>query len=556
MQLRQYQWEALEAVNEFEAKGIRRQLIVLPTGTGKTVIFSHLPKTRKDSLPMLVLAHREELLNQAKDKIERANPELTVAIEQGSNYAGRPDVVIASVATLGRSDEKRLRSFGKDYFRAVVIDEAHHAAAPTYRRVLDYFDSALHLGVTATPQRGDNTRLTDVFDEIVYYKTIREMIEDAWLAPLRGFRLSSDTDLSGVSTRAGDFAEGELSQAVNTPERNMLVLRAFKDILHGGKTLVFCVDVSHATDIYELAKKNGIAAGLVHGATPSDERAHILKEFSKGNVQLLANCMVLTEGFDEPSIAGIIMARPTQSQLLYTQIVGRGTRTFPGKQSCTVVDIADTVRTKVPVGLPTLMGLPPDFDLDGNDLLKATEDFERLENKAPSLLANVKSLADLEAAWEKVDLFTPPPPNPALLEFSSFIWLAINDGSYFLGLGPEESLHLQTDALGRCSVEHLVKQQRISIAQSPDLRTGFSTADQWVKENRSDKVVLLDLGARWRADPPTEKQIKWLKKFGAPYEHLSKGEASQVLDKLFAEKPKKQRPAWLERKIQAQKKGF
>ena len=167
IQLRPYQQEALDAVNTFSDKGINRQLVVLPTGAGKTVIFSHLPQTKVNSLPMLVLAHRAELLYQAKEKIGWSNPELDIQIEQADNVAGHCDVVVASVPTLGRAESERILKYPKDYFKTIVIDEAHHAAAPTYRRILDYFNPSLLLGVTATPQRSDNTRLTDVFDEIV-----------------------------------------------------------------------------------------------------------------------------------------------------------------------------------------------------------------------------------------------------------------------------------------------------------------------------------------------------------------------------------------------------
>ncbi len=163
--LRPYQQEALDSINAFYDKGINRQLVVLPTGAGKTVIFSHLPLIKPDSLPMLVLAHRAELLYQAKEKISWSNPELDIQIEQADNIAGHCDVVVASVPTLGRVESDRILKYPKDYFNSIVIDEAHHAAAPSYRRILDYFNCPFILGVTATPQRSDNTRLTDVFQE-------------------------------------------------------------------------------------------------------------------------------------------------------------------------------------------------------------------------------------------------------------------------------------------------------------------------------------------------------------------------------------------------------
>lgn len=553
MELRKYQVEALQAVNDYEAKGTRKQLIVLPTGTGKTVIFAHLPDARPDSLPMLVVGHREELLTQAKEKIEHANPGLRVAIEQGSNYAGRADVVIASVATIGRADSIRLKAFEKDYFRSVIIDEAHHAAAISYRRVLEYFDSAIHIGVTATPQRGDNTRLTDVFDEIVYFKTLKEMILDGYLSGLKGFRVKTDVDISGVSTRAGDFAEGELATTVNTPERNALIVKSYRELVPDKKALVFCVDVAHAKKVNEAFLQAEISSAIVTGSTPSEVRADILRQFKAGDIKVICNCMVLTEGFDEPSIEAIIMARPTQSQLLYTQIVGRGTRLASGKSHCIVIDVADTTRNKTPVGLPTLMGLAPEFDLAGQDLVVTVGEVEKLEVKSPTYASQVKSLADIEAAWEKIDLFTPPPPNPAILEYSTFIWSESGPGKYVLGLGPKESIILRTDSLGRSNIDVYDAVGSTRLAQAAGLHEGFAIADRWIQDNKADKVVLLDVNAPWRSDPPTDKQIKWLRKNGVPYEHLSKGEASLILDQLFANSVKKPKPAWLQKKIDGER---
>jgi ATP-dependent helicase IRC3 len=172
--LRPYQEEALSSISTNLENGINKQLVVLPTGAGKTVIFSHLPKFLSTSLPMLVLAHRGELLTQAQEKILWSNPQLDVQIEKAELHADMCDVVVASVPTLGRAESERILKYPKDYFKTIVIDEAHHAAAPTYRRIIDYFNYDLLLGVTATPQRSDSVRLTDVFQEIVYYKTIQD----------------------------------------------------------------------------------------------------------------------------------------------------------------------------------------------------------------------------------------------------------------------------------------------------------------------------------------------------------------------------------------------
>ena len=312
VQLRPYQQEALDAITTFYDNGVSRQLVVLPTGAGKTVIFTHLPEHKQDSLPMLILAHREELLVQAKEKLEWSNTDLTVEIEQAENYASHSDVVIASVPTLGRDGTDRIGRFQRDYFRTIVIDEAHHAAAPTYRRILDYFENSFTLGVTATPQRSDNTRLTDVFDEIVYYKTIVDLIQEGWLARIVGYRIQTDTDISEVQSREGDYVASQLQDTINTPERNAIIVASYMEICDNAKAIAFCAGVEHANDLATSFRQASINAEVIVGTTPSEQRQEILARFRSGETRILVNVGVLTEGFDEPSVEAIILARPTR----------------------------------------------------------------------------------------------------------------------------------------------------------------------------------------------------------------------------------------------------
>ena len=257
MKLRPYQQEALDSMLQAESNGISKQLVVLPTGAGKTVLFAQLPIMRKDSLPMLVLAHRSELLIQAKDKIETINKDLSVGIEQAENKAGYSDVVIASVPTLGRESSSRIEQYPKDYFKTIVVDEAHHAAAPSYRRILDYFKPDLLLGVTATPQRSDSVRLIDVFQEIVYYKSIQDLIKEGWLSPLVGYRVKTSTDISDVEIQNGEYKQDQLIEAIDNPSRNNSIVTAYNDLANDKKTVVFAAGVDHAGNLAEAFRKNG-----------------------------------------------------------------------------------------------------------------------------------------------------------------------------------------------------------------------------------------------------------------------------------------------------------
>lgn len=556
--LRDYQEEALQSVVHYLDRGIDRQLIVLPTGAGKTVVFSQIP-TRVPGR-MLVLAHREELLAQAADKIAIANPELNIQIEQAENHADdTADVVIASVPTLGRKASGRITKFPKDHFTTLVVDEAHHAAAPSYKRIVNYFDTDLRLGVTATPQRGDNVRLIDVFDEIVYFRTIQEMIDEGYLVDMVGYRVNTNVDITGITTRNGDYAVKELSDAVNIAQRNRMGVEAYRNLANGKRALVFCVDVAHAFDMAEEFRKAGVSCGTVVGTTPSDERRDLFTKFSAGEISVLTNVNVATEGYDEPAVECVIFARPTRSPVTYSQAVGRGLRLNDDKEQCIVIDLCDVTTGKKPVGLPTLLGLPPDFDAQGRKITEAKEEFDKLEEVSPEEAAYVRSMDDIASAWERIDLFRPPPANETLQEISQFVWMETSSDTYVLHMNNDERVRISSDALGqyRVYLRHANgKEYELTEKTGPldSMAEAFQRSDRWVQKFRDDQIILLDANAKWRKEPPTEKQLKILRKHNVPItEDMTKGQCSKIIDKLFKENPKKPKPAWLERKIAAER---
>lgn len=563
MQLRPYQQEALDSILKAELSGINKQLVVLPTGAGKTILFAQLPLLRKNSLPMLVLAHRSELLIQAKDKISIVNKNLSIGIEQAENQAGYSDVVIASVPTLGRESSSRIEQYPKNYFKTIVVDEAHHAAAPSYRRIIDYFEPDLLLGVTATPQRSDSVRLIDVFQEIIYYKSIQDLIKEGWLSPLIGYRVKSTTDISDVEIQNGEYKQDQLIEAIDNSSRNNSVVAAYNDLAQTKKTVVFAAGVDHARNLAKAFeqdgtfKKNGTSVRVILGTTPDEERKQILFDFKSGVVKVLINVGVLTEGFDEPSIEAIILAKPTRSTLLYTQIVGRGTRLFEGKENCTIIDIADTTKGKKPIGLPTLLGMPAEFDLKGQSLTEIAEEFDKLKETAPAEAMHVLNMEDISNAYKRIDLFMPPPPNPAVLQYSTYIWSEVGEDEFYLNTSNTESLHIYCDTLGRWTAESRMRSgvnlNVNIIGRGQSIRSVFAGADKWIMENRSFSIPLIDASAVWRTDSPTDKQKKLLKRIGVPITNtMTKGMASQIISK-WMERPENKRPIWLEKKIQQNK---
>ncbi len=384
--LRPYQRAAIDAVLAARRGGVRRMVVCLPTGAGKTVIFSHLARIARRQV--LVLAHREELLSQAADKIARAlGDPAAVAVEQAGRRApASAKVVVCSIRSL---HERRLAEVVRDRdLGLVVYDECHHAAAEDNQRVLRQlgafdarWDGTL-LGFTATTARGDGIGLEAVFEEIVYARTLPEMIDDGYLVPLRGYRIETAADLGRVTAGALDFREEELAEAVDIEERNALVARSIQELARDRRTIVFCVTVGHAKNLARALGLLGVPAGVVHGDMPSDRRAEVLAAFRSGRFAALTNVAVLTEGFDDPEVSCVAMARPTRSEGLYAQCIGRGTRLSPGKRDCLILDFVDVSRLSL-CTLPSLFGMPRDLDLGGEDAGEARKVWSRITLDCP-----------------------------------------------------------------------------------------------------------------------------------------------------------------------------
>lgn len=381
MTLRPYQREAIAAVLAARRRGLRRLLVCLPTGAGKTVIFSELAKLAQRQV--LVLAHREELLFQARDKLQQAlGGEQVVAIERGAERgAADAKVLVCSIRSL---HEQRLAGVirGRDV-GLVVYDECHHAAADDNLRVLrqlgafdDDFSGTL-LGFTATTARGDGKGLDQVFEQVVYSRSLPELIDDGYLSKLRGFRIATSADLTWLSSTGLDFREDELAEAVDIEERNALVARSIQELARDRRTIVFCVTVNHARHLCHSLNALGVAAGVVHGAMPGDERARALADFRASKLQVMCNVAVLTEGFDDPGVSCIALARPTRSEGLYAQCVGRGTRLHPGKSDCLILDFVDVSQLSL-CGLPSLFGVPRQLDLRGEDVSHARRVWQQI----------------------------------------------------------------------------------------------------------------------------------------------------------------------------------
>ena len=334
MELRPYQQEAKTAVQAEWAQGRRRTLLVLPTGCGKTIVFSKLIEDCvRDGERVLVLAHRGELLDQAADKLVKTTG-LGCAVEKAeeSCIGSWFRVVVGSVQTLMR--EKRLGQFDPDFFNTIVVDEAHHCISDSYQKVLTHFDCAKVLGVTATPDRGDMRNLGAYFDSLAYEYTLPRAIKDGYLVPIKALTIPLQMDLTGVSMQAGDFKASDIGTALD-PYLHQIAAEMAKNC-RDRKTVVFLPLIKTSQKFCTILNEHGFRAAEVNGG--SEDRARILAAFDRGDYNVLCNSMLLTEGWDCPTVDCIVVLRPTKIRSLYAQMVGRGTRLAAGKAELLLLD--------------------------------------------------------------------------------------------------------------------------------------------------------------------------------------------------------------------------
>lgn len=563
--LRPYQLAAIEAVERARRGGRTRVLVVMPTGTGKTTLFGEIARREHEAgRGSLVLAHRDELLTQAAERLSLMIPDARVGVEGGPRRTdGRENVVIAGVQTVGRASTDRL-----DWFRPslMVIDEAHHAAAASYQTAMRRFGAfagdCFTVGVTATDHRLDNKRLSGesegTFEECVYRLSVREAMEDGWLCGLRGYRVQGDADLSGVKTTAGDYNVGQLARAVNTPEQTAVALRHWRERAADRRTVVFCVDVAHAKAVADAFSLAGVAAESVDGGMRPADRDGAMARFRTGETQVLVNCELITEGVDVPECACVLLLRPTKSWSLFTQMVGRGLRILEGKADCVVLDVVDATadhRLDDRPGVAGLLGMPSRLDLKGRKALDALADYEALTDGQKGMLSLQPGLGIDGAATVAtgVDLLAPTALPPEIQALTPHAWTRLHEGLYRLRCGNggpngngngqrNRTITLTQDVLGDWLVRATADDGLDNQARRDDLATAIKAADNYVRRTWPDAARIVATGAAWRERPPSDKQTALMKKLakrhGVPSEAVGRvatmGEAGAFIDRLIA----------------------
>ena len=341
IQLRPYQEKCKRAIKENYDKGVREQLIVEATGLGKRLQSVELMRHFNRSL---FIAHREELIGQAYEEINKYWP-MEVGIIKGPVFEIDKKIVVASVQTL----QNRLDRIKPDMFDYIVVDEAHNYLSPSYLRTIRHFRPKLRTAWTATPKRLDGLSLTNIAQELVFQYRIEDGIKDGWLSMIEAYQIRTSADLSGIRRVAGDFNQGQLSERVDSRSRNALIATKYLQYAKGRQAIAYCVDVKHSYNLRDILREHGVNAETIVGDPQlCPNRRELINRFKKGEIEILTNCEVLTEGFDYHDIGCIMMGRPTQSERLYIQAIGRGTRIKSdefvakfGSSSCIILDFVD-----------------------------------------------------------------------------------------------------------------------------------------------------------------------------------------------------------------------
>ncbi len=540
--------------------------------TSCQVIFTHMID-RVANLPngasqTLILAHRQELVEQAARHCTNAYPDKSVEIEMGNMHAsGDADITIASIASIISKD--RIQKFDPDAYKLILIDEAHHIVAPGYLRTLAHFglDKARKtgpslVGVSATLSRFDGLQLGAAIDHVVYHKDYIDMIGEKWLSDVIFTTVASKADISKVKKAAsGDFQPSDLSKAVNTERANEITVRSWQAKAGSRKsTLVFCVDVAHIHGLTKAFRRKRIDARFVTGETPKMDRAATLDAFRAGEFPVLVNCGVFTEGTDVPNIDCVVLARPTKSRNLLVQMIGRGMRLFPGKENCHVIDMVASLETGI-ISTPTLFGLDPSEVVTE----ARVEDMKRLKGEKDAQLqqSEVNTGMNLQGSSEPVsvtftdydsvfDLIEDSTGDRHIRAISPNAWVQAARDKYILSLPVGKYLIIERqnsteDALGLYQVEEVIPYKGInikskieyrppkSIVEHVPLEDAIHAADTYAKTHYPRQLI--DNKAKWRKGPATEAQLNHLNKFRERgkllgVEDLTKGKAQDMITKL------------------------
>jgi superfamily II DNA or RNA helicase len=563
---RPYQDAQLEASEAAYNRGVTRQVILAAPGTGKSHFIANMPVRMSKYLngQSLVIVHREELINQDIEKLRIVNPDLHISKEKAEEYADpNADILVASIASIGRLNSKRADRFNWDRIDKIQTDECQHSPATTYMNiyekagVLNPNTKKLHIGLTATATgRVDGKALNKVFQEIVHTYSLRDAIQDGWLVDIKGIKVNTESVLDEVKVSGGDFQIDSLAEVVNNPRRNQLAVKAWQQYGENRQTVAFTVDIQHAVDAAAMFNHYGVPSEAIWGNDP--KRAEKLTAYRNGDFKCLFNCGILIEGYDNWRIGCILHMCPTKSSIKYIQTTGRGTRLQEGtgnllianegwtnldsplKRDCIVIDLCDLSSKHSLITLPTLFGLNAKLNLQGTSLVGATRAIEAAQERYSHIdFSTLDDITKLEAYIESVDLFNIHYPEEVESN-SELTWNHAVGGGYVLLLPTKgEKVQIKQNLLDMWEVSASISGRRYR-GQREALGEAFRVADDLIHAQAPDALKIVKReGERWHNDPVTPKQLKTLAKlFGGKQlpKNLTKGEASKIIGNMFSSK--------------------
>jgi len=530
MELRNYQKECCNKVINAWLRGERKQVISLPTGSGKTVIMgkliSHFVNKRK--FQCLVITHLRELIDQTAKKFSKWFGKENVGVEMSESGANNEIIVVGSIQTLyRRALEPR--------FDLVCIDECHHAPNKTYLDVLErlgYYaklpESKLLLGFTATTKRSDNVGLDTIFSEITYHKNILEMIELGWLVDIKGYTVKTTTDLTMLGSSQSDFNQKQLKRITANDDRMKAIIDAYKTKIEGKKTIIFVAGIDNVEKLAQMFQDEGIEAEAIHSKLNKTIRTEKLEAYRDSRLKIVINDGVLTEGFDDPSTEAIILGKPTKSNLRFIQMIGRGLRPNEGKECCHVIDICDISGQHSLCTVPTIIGLPPKIEMEGDSLMEVKEQLKDKELKLG--FTNTSKLKDL--VYKPISFLTQEMPYE-LVNLTKLAWSKMIDNSYVLNFNGNKYT-LREDLLGRVKGTIVIKGDWLTGLKFASLKEAFKEFDKKIIADFPKKTILLRSDKTWRHEPASVKQIELLHNLGYDGNHsISKSYASLKIEELL-----------------------
>jgi len=530
IQMRPYQTGAIQAVKDERKKGINRTLLVLATGLGKTTIFSEFTRQRATrGQRVLILAHRDELIEQAVRRL-KDQCGIIAGVEMGQQKHMGQQVIVASVATVGRSGSDRPAGWRPDI---IITDEAHHASSKTYMNVYRRFGvfegNCFHLGVTATDYRLDNKPLSGtekaVFESVAYRYGIVEGIRDGFLCDVRCQIIESGFSLKGVRSTAGDYNQKQLAEVMDTSSMNAQSLDIWESRAKDRRTIVFCSSVLHAQHMAAIWNERGYRAGVVHGETHPQERRETLRQFGTGELQVVCNMGVLTEGFDAPGIDCVYLLRPTQSWSLFVQMVGRGLRIAPGKKDCLVLDVTEEAGTRSLATKPTLAAvadLPSGADISKTGLKEAALTWNGLTDEQKRHLANrTFDFGRLSEYVRDIDLLAALETPDWMLEVTRLKWVPVfhqHGEAYRVGCGNNRDtgdrrrITVAPNALGAFDLRVDEGDRMIYHETRETAEAAVRVAEDFVEQRWNWVFGFASRDSKWLVDKATPKQVAFIRK--------------------------------------------